>query len=299
MPIFSSTIQLYMKYCYNLAPKTSKIYKEHLDRLLIKLGDVPIDQISYWQLVDYMAGLCRRNGVGTYSPGYQHQIWRSLHTFFEFCIREEWIDKNPMKGVPKPRLEIGPKPRLTLEQISQLTHATKLTTLSSRNLAIVLLMVDSGLRKHEVVNLRAVDIHLDEGTIYVRANKTRKTREVPIRLETIGAIEKYLEQRPLCESQTETLFLTRDNNDITGGAIHLLMKRLQKRLGFPLYAHLLRHSFANHYNRKGNLRKLQKILGHSSVSTTAAYYTDPDMEDIIEEHKIASPLAQIKNRENQ
>lgn len=201
-----------------------------------------------------------------------------------------------MRGIPRPRLETGPKPRLTLGQISQLIRAAKSTTLPNRDLAIVLLMVDSGLRKHEVVNLRAIDIHLDEGTVYVRANKTHKTRNVPIRAETIRAIKEYLEQRPSCKSKGETFFLTRNNDPITGGAIHLLMKRLQKRIDIPLHAHLLRHSFANHYNRNGNLRKLQKILGHSNIGTTAAYYTDPDMAEIIEEHKRASPLGQINGK---
>jgi len=297
----NTATQHYMQHCYTLAPKTRKIYKEHLVRLsaACKQSDVdnpPLDQITRWTLTHFMANLRKKNGK-PYAPGYQHQIWRTLHTFFEFCTQEGWLDKNPMKGVPKPKLQHGPKPRLTLSQITQLTHAVKChSCLDERNLAIVLLMVDSGLRLSEVANLRFLDVRLDDNTAYIQASKNRKNREVPLTPATVEAVTSYMATRPAPTNTKEAFFLSRYGNDITPGSIHLLLKRLQKHLDFPLHAHLLRHTFANHYNRIGNLRKLQKILGHSRISTTADYYTDPDMADIIAEHSRAAPTIQINGK---
>lgn len=283
----------YMQHCYTLAPKTRKIYQEHLARLTGTLHNPPLCHIDRWTLTRFMANLSHKNGQ-PYSPGYIHQIWRTLHTFFEFCASEGWLPENPMQAVPKPKLTHGPKPRLTISQIRALIHAIKChTCLEDRNLAIVLLMVDSGLRLSEVVNLRCLDVRLDDSTIYIQTSKTRTSREVPITTATAGSIKHYLRHRPAPSSTNEPLFLNRYGDPITAEAIHLVLKHVQKHLNFPLHAHLLRHTFANHYNRKGNLRKLQKILGHSRISTTADYYTDPDMADIIAEHRQAAPTAQL------
>lgn len=156
-------------------------------------------------------------------------------------------------------------------------------------------MLDSGLRLSEVANLRFSDIRLDDGTAYILSGKTRTSRDVPLTSYTIDALVDYVEHRLTPDNTDEIFFLNRYNEPITDSAIHQLLKRIQKHLNFNLHAHLLRHTFANHYNRNGNLRKLQKILGHSSISTTADYYTDPDMVDIIAEHKRAAPTNQIYN----
>jgi len=288
--------QHYMQHCYTLAPKTRKIYSEHLARLTQTLDNPQLSHVNHWTLINFMANLRHKNGQ-PYSPGYLHQIWRTLHTFFEFCAQEGWLEKNPMKQVPKPKLQHGAKPRLTLNQIAQLTHTVKRATcLEDRNLAIILLMVDSGMRLSEVANLRFLDVRLDDNTAYIQTSKTHTSREVPLTPATIEAITNYMATRPAPANTKESFFLNRYGDPITPGAIHLLLKRLQKHLNFPLHAHLLRHSFANHYNRKGNLRKLQKILGHSRISTTADYYTDPDMADIIAEHSQAAPTAQINKQ---
>ena len=90
----------------------------------------------------------------------------------------------------------------------------------------------------------------------------------------------------------------RKGEDLSRKAIEELMKRLQKRMGIPLHAHLLRHTFANLYIRKGELKKLSKILGHSRIDTTARFYTDPEFPEIQAEHNIAAPTAQLAAKKN-
>lgn len=243
-----------------------------------------------------MSDLCKQNGEA-YSEDYKDQIWRTLHTFFKYCVTKQGLPENPMREVRRPQLETGTKPRLSLSQVDQLLETVSATEQIDRNAAIVLLMVDSGLRAGEVVNLRLTDVNFDDNSAYIKGTKVRKTREVPLSDKTVAALEKYMHKRRSLASTEKGLFLTakgpRKGQDVSRKAIEELMKRLQKRMGIPLYAHLLRHTFANLYIRKGELKKLSKILGHSRIDTTAKFYTDPDFPAIQEEHKHAAPTAQI------
>lgn len=288
----SEAIDDYMTACYALAPRTRFIYQEHLNRLLKTVGNLPLEKMTKRCLTQFMAGLRQQDGQ-EYSPGYLHQIWRTLHTFFVHCVEDDWLIANPMKGVRKPMLESGPKPRLSLGQIQQLINAVESTTCCKRNLAIILLMVDSGLRLNEVTHLEIGDIYLDDETVCVKSAKNHKKREVPIGSVTLEAISVYLEGRQPYISTNEVLFLKMDGLPITKNAIQQVIKRLEKRLKFPLYPHLLRHTFANTYIRQGKMNRLQKIMGHSSIDTTIRFYTDPELEDIKIEHKTASPMGQL------
>lgn len=277
---------------YTLSERTKTIYSEHLTRLCCFLDDPPFEQIDNYDLAMFMTRLRRRDGK-LYSPGYLNQVYRTLHTFFGFYGEGD----NIMDHIKRPRLETGPKPRLSLAQVVELLTSIRRTENPSRNLAIVLLMLDCGLRKSEVVGLRAGDLFLEEDYIYVRSSKTHACRNVPLSEMCSLALEDYLSLRRSFGSINEPVFLlvkgSNKGQPLTVKAIEQLMKRLKRRLGFPLYAHLLRHTFGNHYIRAGGLRYLQKILGHSRIDTTARFYTDPDFADIQAEHRRAAPTAQI------
>lgn len=297
MPGLNAAIQRYLVFNYALSARTKTIYRSHLERLCLALDDPPVDQIDHHVLAGFLDGLRKCNGQ-KYSPGTVDQIHRTMHSFFEFCVGERWLSANPMDRLKHPKPQAGPKPRLSLAQIKRLIHAVHLTEAGERNLAIILLMVDCGLRSGEVVNLRAGDVFIEEKRIYVRSNKIHACRDVPLNDLAVAALQKYLErrQRPIATAD-EPFFLIvkgpKKSQGLTRKAIEELMKRLKRKLKFNLHAHLLRHTFGNHYIRRGNLRYLQKIMGHSRIDTTARFYTDPDFPDIQEEHRQASPTAQI------
>jgi len=291
----STAITEYLEFRYDLAAKTRQIYAGHLDRLTTFLQDPPLDSITPQHLARFMGQLRRADGRA-YSPGYLHQIWRALHVFFAHATKMQWLPSNTMAIVPAPPLPRGQKPRLTMAQIEELVTAIRTTRggrCNHRNLAIILLMVDSGLRRAEAVELDRHQVDMDTATVRIYDPKTYQWRFVPLGQHTVEAIRAYLPQR--CPAApTDRLFLSAAGQPMEPDAINSVIKRLQARLDFPLWPHLLRHTFANLYLKRGDLRRLQLILGHSSIRTTAEFYTAPEFEDIQQEHKHASPMAQMR-----
>jgi integrase/recombinase XerD len=282
----------YLLYCYTKSQRTRLIYGQHIDRLLNYLKNPPIETITEENIVEFMAGLRRKNGQ-MYSPAYQSQVYRAINTFFNWSKQRGYISNNPMAGVPKPRLANGAAKRLTNEQIKRLLEVVEETTPTQRNRdkAIIMLMLDSGLRLNEVVSLTVENIDLENRRARVYSAKTQKWRDVPLGLETIEILTACIGRRV-----AGPVFFTKSRGPLTTDAVAKLMTRLKKKMGFPLHAHLLRHTFGRMYNQRGDIRKLQKIMGHSDVSTTARFYTDPDFDDIQAEHKNVSPLAQLKQK---
>ncbi|MBN1217434.1 MAG: tyrosine-type recombinase/integrase [Anaerolineae bacterium] len=292
----SEALELLIKYRFDRSERTKKIYREHVTRFIDFVGDIAPSEVNTGQVVDFFIQLKKVDG-SEYSKSFQNQVWRTLHLFFEFCRDQEMTYKNPIRGCPKPKVPIGPKPKLSLREVRRLLEVieeteTKRFDCVARNRAMVLLMLDCGLRRGEVIELRFSCLNLDEGEILVWSNKTQTSRLVPVGQETTEAILAYLEQRGPGLAD-EKIFLTVYGTPVKEHTIDLLFGRIKKRFDDKLHPHLLRHTFARHYINKGELRKLQKILGHSDVRTTATYYAEPDIEAIKAEFKIASPMAQL------
>lgn len=293
----SEMIDRYLSFNYQLSDRSKFLYREHLTRLVTALGDPPLEEIDHWRLAGFMGSLKRKKDGKPLAPGYQSQIYRAVFTFFNFCAEEGLIPANPMKRVKPPVLITGPKPRLSLAQAQQLLDEIEKTDFAARNKAMVLLMLDSGLRKSEVVYLTIGDIDLSDKRLRVYSPKKHKYREVPLSEMTALALETYLKKRPKPKTPAEPVFLAGrgpiKGQPITPKVIEELMRRLRNKLGFKLHAHLLRHTFGNHWIREGGLRQLQKVMGHTSITTTAQFYTDPDFADLQRQHRTAAPTAQL------
>lgn len=293
--LLSICVQSYLDDCYGLAPGTQALYSYHLSRLLDEVGDVEMGGLEGCRLVrGFMSALRRQDGK-PYSPYYLDQVYRTLNTFFVWCVREEVLDRNPMDWVRRPRVPRRKSPRLTLEEVERLLEAVGETGHPVRNLAMVCLAVDSGLRRGEVLGLEIRNVDLDSRVVRV-LGKGSKERDIPVGEVAYGALRAYLAVRPA--SSSLRVFLSSGGKPLTRNGLQTLMYRLKKRSGLPeLRWHLLRHTFANHFiNGGGGLRKLQKILGHSSIKTTADIYTDPELNELQEVHGRVSPLMQIKRR---
>jgi site-specific recombinase XerD len=163
--------------------------------------------------------------------------------------------------------------------------------LGARNLAMVTLLLDGGLRAGELIVLKLKDCHLQVGFVKVKG-KGRKERVVGISEQTILLIEKYLEFRP--ETDCPNLLVTYEGAELTYNAIQNFFSRLKKRLGLEkLHAHLLRHTSATLHLQNGeDLVALQRQLGHTNIAVTQLYvgrnYSD------VRAHQATSPLKTLK-----
>lgn len=288
----SQCIENYLNDCYGLSPGTRALYATHLKRFLCFAGDKPIGDVRPALLREFLSGLRRKDGR-KYSAAYLDQVYRTLHTFFEWLVKERVLAVNPIEQVRRPKVPKRKSPRLSLEEIERLIEAVKKTRHAARNLAIVCLMVDSGLRRGEVLGLRVKDVDLENNVVRVYG-KGGKERDVPIGQATAEALRAYLAVRPA--SASPALFLTAEGEPLEKDGLQSLMYRLKEKANLPqLHCHLLRHTFANHFiGGGGSLRKLQKILGHASIRTTAEIYTDPELQELQEEHARVSPLSRLR-----
>ena len=282
-------VESYKEDCYALSAGTRELYAYHLDAFVAwSPSGILMSEVTPAVLRSYMAGLRRKDGR-PYSPHYVDQVYRTLHTFLAWVVREGGVESNPLDHVRRPRVPRTKSPRLTLEEVERLLEAVKSGSNPARDLAMVCLAVDSGLRRGEIIGLELDHVDLGAGVVRV-IGKGGKEREVPVGSFSLGALRTYLALRR--DAPTKKVFLTRQGRPFTRNGAQTLMYRLKVRAGLPqLRWHLLRHHFGNFFVANGGgLRKLQKILGHASVDTTARIYTDPELGELVQAHARCSPF---------
>lgn len=291
--LLSRCIRSYLGDCYGLAEGTRDLYRYHLERFVAAVGDVDVEAVTPTVVRGYLGGLRRVDGK-RYSAAYLDQVYRTLNTWFRWCVAERRIVVNPLQRVRRPRVPKKKSPRLTLAEVERVLDAVRTTAHAARNLAMVCLAVDSGLRRSGVRTLRVENVDLGRGVVKV-LGKGGKDREVPIGPVTARALAAYLAVRPACKCVR--VFVSSQGRPLSVGAMQTMMWRLKERSGLPqLRWHLLRHTFANLWlDGGGGLRQLQEILGHSDIRTTASIYTSPDLALLKRCHARASPLSVLNS----
>ena len=158
-------------------------------------------------------------------------------------------------------------------------------------MAIVELMYSSGLRVSETANVDINDFEEDMNFLRV-LGKGSKTRLVPLGRFAISAIKNWLEERNKITNKDDALFINIAGGRLTTRSIQLRLKRLAVKQGLPpINPHMLRHSFATHMlESSGDLRSIQELLGHSSLSTTQIY-TNLDYQNLVKIYDESHPRA--------
>ena len=180
---------------------------------------------------------------------------------------------------------------LAPEQINRLLDFEPVSLLEIRDLAIVELMYSSGLRVSETSNVDIQDF--EENMSFLRVvGKGSKTRLVPLGRFAVSAIENWLEERKKITDKNGALFINNLGGRLTTRSIQLRLKKLAIKQGLPpINPHMLRHSFATHMlESSGDLRSIQELLGHSSLSTTQIY-TNLDYQHLVKIYDKSHPRA--------
>ena len=217
----------------------------------------------------------------------------SIRSFFKFLYREGYMKTNPAKLVSNPKV---PKllPRfLSVDDVFSLVEKPEgIGFLPARNRAVLELLYSSGLRVSELAGINTDDIHIKESLIKVKG-KGKKERIVPIGSKAIDAMKSYIIERMLLKSKERALFLNRMGKRLTERGVRRIVVKYARALGIHgrIGPHTLRHSFASHLLQGGaDLRVIQELLGHSSLSTTQKY-THLDITHLMDVYDKAHPLA--------
>jgi integrase/recombinase XerC len=217
----------------------------------------------------------------------------ALRTFFRYLQREGALAGNPALGVPAPRAGRPLPGTLDVDAMARLLDFKPQDTLALRDLALMELLYSSGLRLGELIGLTSLDLDLDAGTVRV-LGKGRKERIVPVGTIARAVLRRWLEVRAdLARPGTAALFVGRGGAPLSARAVQLRVAARARSQGVPqhVYPHLFRHSFATHLLESSrDLRGVQELLGHSSISTTQVY-THLDFQHLARTYEQAHPRA--------
>jgi integrase/recombinase XerD len=231
------------------------------------------------RLFQYLALRSRQGGAGGrgYSARSNARLLSSLRHFYRVLQRDGQISEDPTLLVDAPKLPRGLPKALSEEEIESLLRVPADSPLGLRDRAMLELMYATGLRVSELVGLRTDQINLRQGVLRV-TGKGGKERLVPIGAEAQHWLQRYIdESRPLLLKglRVDALFVTARKSGMTRQMFWTLVKRHAMAAGIAparISPHGLRHSFATHLlNHGADLRAVQMLLGHSSLSTTQIY----------------------------
>ena len=219
--------------------------------------------------------------------GTQARLVAGIHSFYRFLLYHKYIEQDPSELIETPKKEQHLPEVLSLEEIDKMIAQIDLSKNEShRNRAIIEMLYGSGLRVSELVNLRLSDIYLQEGYMRI-TGKGSKQRLVPISAEATKWFQYWLIDRNTLNIKPEAsdiAFLNRYGRQLTRAMIFTIIKQLATAAGITknISPHTLRHSFATHLLQNGaDLRVIQQLLGHESISTTEIY-THVDIHDLRE-----------------
>jgi integrase/recombinase XerD len=271
----------------NLRPATLKCYADRLSFLAILAGNLhkPIIELDQSDIKRYILNI-----IDSVSPETVNGRIRVFRVFANYLKNEGMIPTNPMDGISLLRIDHQCKPTLTSEQLTLLLKSCNPRTFfGSRNRNIILTLTDAMIRVGELCNIVLDDISLNDGIIQIHRTKARRERTVPISFATAKSIHSYL-VRLRRKLPGQHLFCYRDGQRMKEQQIARTFNRKANLLGFKVYAHLLRHTGATEYLRRGgNLAVLQRILGHSDIRMTQEYI-HVNKRDFIDHDKF-SPVA--------
>jgi integrase/recombinase XerC len=219
----------------------------------------------------------------------------SARGFFNYLKKSGVVRNSPFELINSPKSPSHLPNILSPEEVSQLLNFKPKNVQEKRDLAIIELIYSSGLRVSETVNTNLGDFEDNKNFLRV-LGKGSKTRLVPVGRYAKNAIEDWIIERNKLATKDGSLFVNLRGNRITTRSVQQRLKNIAIMQGLPpVNPHMLRHSFATHLlESSGDLRSIQELLGHSSLSTTQIY-TRLDYQHLIKVYENSHPRAHKEN----
>lgn len=269
--------QAYLRIERGLSKNTIENYGFDIERLCLFLETNQIDvsplKITDDTLQDFIYAVAKE-----VNPRSQARIISGLKSFFNYLVFEDYRNDSPLELIETPKTGRKLPDTLSLKEIDSLIAAIDLSSNEGeRNRAMLETLYGCGLRVSELVSLKISDLFFDEGFIKI-TGKGNKERFVPIGKLTQKYMQIYQKEvrvnLTIKKGHEDTLFLNRRGNQLTRAMIFTIIKDLAVKVGLNknISPHTLRHSFATHLLENGaDLRSIQLMLGHESITTTEIY----------------------------
>jgi len=271
---------------------TVKGYRRDIALLFLTCGETPLEKLEIPHIRRCVARL-HATGHSGRSLARALSAWRS---FFGFLMRDHGFVHNPCVGIRAPRTTKKLPDALSPEEVARLVELPTDDVFAVRDRAMIELLYSSGLRLSELTALKPGDIDFEDGTVRV-LGKGRKTRVVPVGRFALNCIRDWLAQREsIAKGNPTVLFLNQHGKPIGPRTVQQRLTIWSRKQGLSqhVHPHMLRHSFASHVlQSSGDLRAVQEMLGHASISTTQVY-THLDWQHLAKVYDATHPRAKRK-----
>ncbi|GEN68296.1 MULTISPECIES: site-specific tyrosine recombinase XerD [Chryseobacterium] len=270
--------EIFLRFERNFSDNTLDAYVRDIKKLKDyaeeDLANVGPDSIGYENLQEYIFNLSKQK----FSERSQARWISSIKAFFKFLLEDEFREDNPAALLEGPKLGLYLPDTLSLLDINKIIAAIEINTdLGKRNNCIIEVLYGCGLRVSELIDLKISNINFKEQYIKVHG-KGNKTRFVPLADYTAELLENYIKEvrskGKINKKYEDTLFLNSRGTSMSRVIVFLIIKELTDKAGVnkKISPHTFRHSFATHLLQNGaDLRYIQEMLGHSSITTTEIY----------------------------
>ncbi|WP_312902513.1 site-specific tyrosine recombinase XerD [Chryseobacterium taichungense] len=270
--------EIFLRFERNFSENTLDAYirdikklKEYAEEDLENVGP---DTIRYENLQEYIFNLSKQK----FSERSQARWISSIKAFFKYLVEDEFRTDNPATLLEGPKLGLYLPDTLSLPDINKIISAIELNSdLGKRNQCIIEVLYGCGLRVSELIELKISNINFREHYIKIHG-KGNKTRFVPLADYTAKLLQNYISEVrskiKVTKRHEDTLFLNSRGTSMSRVIVFLIIKELTDKAGVSkkISPHTFRHSFATHLLQNGaDLRYIQEMLGHSSITTTEIY----------------------------
>lgn len=286
MPQISKSViegyRVYLQLERSMSPNTVEAYMHDLNTLL---GYFETSSIDYKEatLEDFKSFVEALSKIGI-SARSRARIISGIKAFYKYCVIDRILKTDPTELLELPKIPQYLPSILSIQEIEKMIDSIDLTevdkysklNLGDRNRAMLEILYGSGVRVSELVGMRISDINLTERFVKIMG-KGSKERLVPLSEAAIGAIKNWMIARNVIDikhKQEDFLFLNRRGSRMSREMVFMIIKKLAEKAGIVknISPHTFRHSFATHMLENGaNLRAIQQLLGHSSITTTEIY----------------------------
>ncbi len=267
---------------------TLRAYKKDLQEFA-EFTRKPAEEIEMIDVRGFVAQQIK-NGLNKTTAG---RRLAAIRSFLKYLLREGYIKANPAKLVSTPK---APKPLPKFlsvdETFSLIEQSGGLGFMMARDRAILELLYSSGLRVSEIAGLTMEDVNTKEGLVKVKG-KGKKERILPVGSKAVDAIKSYLVEKMLLKRRNKAVFLNRRGEKLSDRGIRRIVVKYARQTGISgrVGPHTIRHTFASHLLQSGaDLRVIQELLGHASLSTTQKY-THLDITHLMDIYDKAHPLS--------